>query len=241
MSAVASNMREALARLDRGDAQGAREVLAQMREAAVLDLPSSARANGSMRSPGAGGSAWGGEVATYREQAFAVWREWQKDKTRKLFRRPVPLLVTHTTSTATGTLYDNFRVPVDYAFFVEDIRGTLRMDSMTGETLAVTGIGNPNLVERCLMKAMNARISLSDEDDTFPLIATTDNASTLALSDVLIQVGGDPIVNVIPDLVPPGHRVRMGVTRFDTTAAIGGAATKYGLVLTGTFVRVPAS
>lgn len=143
----------------------------------------------------------------------------------------IPLIVTLPTSaSAYSATYDTFVSKSDQILLISEIRPIVAIRAVTSETLTITNVGNLNSVrEREAMKAGNARATLKLPDQNWDL---TEDAVALPLNTApIILPRGRELV------IPPTQKVRMTVALTDTTAAIVGGSTDYGVLLIGQYTH----
>ncbi len=155
----------------------------------------------------------------------------------------VPLYATCGPGVVSGS--DTYRVPTTHELAIYQIGGLLTLDNYLTEYKTVVdagdatrGFGDPDLVGRVLMKAMNAMVDLKNSDREQKLI---DNHPT-PLSTLLRVVGGNVIDwSAAPHIVPAGETLTMSVTLTNQDVKMLGGNTKYGVVLLGHLIRVAKS
>ena len=170
-------------------------------------------------------AAWLQQYSPYKMRTPLTPQEYE--------RATVTMRTRLTTTTTSDTRV--FRNRATHSMLILSIRGHLAFNAITSETLAITGIGNPFILDRAMMKAMNCRLQLSNQDRQIPLF---EGGQDLALSTILPEVGGAPIYYDPPHIVLPGQTVLLSSALQDTTGAIVGASTDYGVNLDVVFVRV---
>ena len=148
----------------------------------------------------------------------------------------VTIAVAINTGTSGGSASDDFRVPEDEDFVIEEIRGHLSFNNWDGETLTITGLGQPTPTDRIAIKAYNARILLENIDSKRKLFDEND----ISLGDILAASGGQPIrggSGLRPAFViAHGQTLRMTATLRDTASALVGGESNYGVTLVGVFL-----
>jgi len=138
-----------------------------------------------------------------------------------------------TTSTTSGN--QTFRVRSDCALLIKSIRGHLAFNDPDGETLSITGLGNATVLDRIMIKSMNCRLQLENQDRTVPLFA---GGQDLPLSQILCHIGGKPVEFDPPHIVLPGQTLSLNTALQDTASAIVGGSTDYGVQIDGYWLRV---
>jgi hypothetical protein len=149
---------------------------------------------------------------------------------------PQVIVLRQPLNTTTTTNNDTYRVPSNYNFLIQRVRGHFGFKALTSETLSVTGVGNLGVVEHLLMKTSNCRIDFTNSDSK---LAIVDNQQ-LVLSAIMGELGGAPIEFDPPLVILEGQTIKATMTLTDTTAAVVGANAEYGLVLEGVLVRSDA-
>lgn len=148
------------------------------------------------------------------------------------FWRSEQLRAAITTSATTGTV--TYRTPANFNGLLFEIQGHLAFNAVTTETQSIAGIGNPGILERIALKAMNSRIALQNVDRGWKLFSTADKP----LSSILSILGGKPLVFNPPYILSDGEALQMDITSQDTAASVIGGSTNVGLDLIALFVRV---
>lgn len=129
----------------------------------------------------------------------------------------------------------NFRVRSNHVLLITTIRGHLAFNDLDGETLAITGLGNPDMHDRLFIKAMNCRMDLMNQDRNIKIF---EGGQTLPLAQLLPMTGGEPIRFDPPHIVMPGQTIQLDTTLNETAAALVGGSTDYGVQIDGILVRV---
>ena len=146
----------------------------------------------------------------------------------------VPMMAVLQVGTTTSS--DKYTIPGDHMLLIHEIRGHLLMKSMTSETVAITGIGNPSFLDRVAMKAMNCKVGLVQNESKLDILGDT-NENTLGM--LVGLPGSRPLkFDKVPQKVLRGNTLLMTCELVDTTASIVGGATEYGLAIIGTLVKV---
>lgn len=166
-------------------------------------------------------------------QQFTPWQLQSPLTPHEFEQAAITMRTRLTTSTTSGT--QTFRVRSTHVLLIKSIRGHLAFNAVTGETLAITGVGNPGVLERMQIKAMNCRMTLENQDRTIPLFA---GGQDLPLSQILTNLGGKPLEFDPPHIVLPGQTLSLATTLQDTTGAIVGGSTDYGVQVDGYWLRV---
>lgn len=147
--------------------------------------------------------------------------------------QPVIVVLRTPLNTTTTSNSDTYRVPNPYNLLVQRVRGMFGFRALTSETLTITGVGNPDIIERVMMHASNCRVELKNDDKDYDVI---DNQQ-LVLAPILPELGGAPVEFDPPLNVLTGQTLKMTVSLNDTTTAVVGGNSEYGLVLEGVLVR----
>lgn len=155
----------------------------------------------------------------------------------------IPLVARLAATDTTGS--QQFRAPATHKLAIKEIWGHLALFALASETLDLSAVmvGNftnsPMLSERVLMKAMNARLTLKNNDRTQNII--DGGVGSLSLNAILPMCGGRVVKFDEPHIVPAGETLEMAVSLAQSTASILGGATEYGVILVGDYVRVKSS
>lgn len=137
-----------------------------------------------------------------------------------------------TSASAPGT--DQYKAPGDMDFFAFQVHGYVRMPTLNSEPSAILGWLNLPPSERWLVKAQNCLVGLLNQDKNHKFF---DGNQDLELAAIMPPMG-------IPLVFPPeapmvlnsGSTIKATFTLQDSTTAIIGNSTKYGVVLTGVLV-----
>lgn len=161
---------------------------------------------------------------------------------------------------AAASATDTFRVEGGWAFVAWEMRAHIGMNSMSTEALSTTAtslLALPGAKNRTIVKAMNARCTLSLPDAEGVGIIETDvqnstgqlSVDGLPLSALMPLCGGAPVRwvegnDVLPLIIPEDNRIKC-VTTLNDVATVGGAtsagaSTEYGVSLIGAFIRARA-
>lgn len=126
--------------------------------------------------------------------------------------------------TTTGN--DTYPAPGNRQIIIGEIHPHLALINAAGESLAIANLGNPSLADREILKMMNCRVQLQVKNHSLDLFQ---NASkTISLNSLRKRP-----MNLwhAPYIVPMGGLLQMDATLVDTTAAVVGGETEYGLML----------
>lgn len=149
--------------------------------------------------------------------------------------RKITLRLRATLTTAATSATDEYKVPTTYALLIHSIRGDVAFNNPDGETLNITGIGNPMVLDRIALKAMNCTASLVNRDRSDEKIIG--EKRDVPLSALMDLVGGKPEEYDPPHIVLGGQTLQGSFALTDTGASIVGASTDYGFVINATLVR----
>lgn len=138
------------------------------------------------------------------------------------------------------------RAPATHNLIIDQIFGHVALVNWATETLDLSAekVGNfssaPNVRDRLLMKAMNARVQLVNTDRAQNVI--DGGLGSLNLAAVVPVLGGRVVDwREAPHVVPSGEQLQLSITLVQNVAGIRGGATEYGLILVGRYVRIKAS
>lgn len=163
------------------------------------------------------------------------------DENRGLQLRPaiVTLSAAITTSTASQTNNDDFRVSTNEDFVVYEVRGLLHVNSWIAETLSIVGIGNPTTLDRAYMKASQCLINIKNKDTRVDI---TEHAN-IPLSSIMVEFGGSPLRfggETRPAwIIPHNTTVQMTATLQSSDTTLIGASTNYGVMISGVYLSRP--
>ena len=136
-------------------------------------------------------------------------------------------------NTTPGT--DTYKVPADQNLVVFSMQGYVRFTALNTEPTVMLGSLNPDPSERMLVKAMNCLVQVVDSDRT-AIGGVFDNGETTL--GRLMPPLGVPMTWPLeaPQLWESGHTLKATFTLQDSTTAIVGNATIYGVLLVGALV-----
>lgn len=136
---------------------------------------------------------------------------------------------------AVGTDFDTYRVPGTHKLAITGVRGHLAMIGMASEVLNLGNLtSNTSVQDRALMKAMNCRVALKNDDDNVKLTEGRD----LSLADILELAGGKELDWAdAPHVIERGKTIRADMTLVQSDAYVLGGATEYGVVINGILLR----
>lgn len=134
-------------------------------------------------------------------------------------------------STTPGT--DSYRVPADQDLIVLGLQGYVTFPTLQTEPTAILTFLNLDPSERIFVKAQNCLARLENVDRSLGVF----DARDIPLASVTPPVGAPMYFPLeMPYVVPATHTLRATFTLQDSTAAIVGNASGYGLLLTGTLI-----
>lgn len=134
-----------------------------------------------------------------------------------------------------STTADNeeYQVPSDTDLVVFSIQGYLRFPTLNTEPTSMLGFLNPDPSERWFVKTQNCLVQLLHKDRS---LNAFDNRS-IPLSAISPPVGAPMYFPPeTPYIVPGGHKLRAEFTLQDSTSAVVGSSTRYGLLLAGALI-----
>lgn len=171
--------------------------------------------------PGAGGVA--GRIASYLQEVLML---------SPAAVRGVGLGFSASLGNTTPVSY-TYKVPSDQELVVFSVHGYLRFPTFNTEPSVILSFLNPDPSERWFLKSQNCLVSLTNIDRSLPIFDSQD----VPLSSITPPVGA-PLYFPLdaPLLVPAGHNLRATFQLQDSTAAIVGNSTVYGLMLTGALI-----
>lgn len=137
------------------------------------------------------------------------------------------------TPTATAPATDTYRVPSDQDLVVFSLQGYLQFTTLNTEPTAILGYLNLDPSERWFVKAQNCNLKLENTDRNL----TVFDARDIPLSAISPPVGAPMYFPPdVPYIIPAGHSLAATFTLNDSTTAIVGSASKYGILLTGALI-----
>lgn len=146
----------------------------------------------------------------------------------------VVVLLEAALSTTTTSATDDFKAPGDSDLVIFGVQGFVRMPSLNTEPTTILGWLNLVPTERWLVKAQNCLAGLRNVDRKHKVF---DGDVDVPLSAIMGPTGFPFIFPPEAPLIIPQSEVLQGTfTLQDTTAAIVGNATRYGLLLSGVLV-----
>ena len=138
-------------------------------------------------------------------------------------------------STTPGT--DEYSIPSDQDLVILGIQGYLQMPSLHTEPQVVAS-ANVDPSERWFVKAQNCTVQLLHKDRSLSIF----DQRALPLSAITPPVGQTMwFPPEMPIIIPGSHRLVATFTLVDSTAAIVGNSTNYGVNLIGALVAKDAN
>lgn len=136
------------------------------------------------------------------------------------------------------TVNDVYRVPETHKLAITEIRGHLALLAITAEVAFAGGlIADTTLLGHILAKAMNCRLQLK-VNDTSLLVTDSTSDNTISLASILEIAGAKGLDwSLCPFVVKGGQTLRMDAALIDAAASIVGAATEYGIHVSGFLMR----
>jgi len=126
-------------------------------------------------------------------------------------------------------------VPADQKLVVFSAQGFLRFTALNTEPTVMLGSLNPDPSERYLVKAMNCIVQVVDSDRS-SIGGMFDNGEA-TLGSIMPPVGAPMTWPVeAPMLFESGHTLKATFTLQDSTTAIVGNNTVYGILLIGALI-----
>lgn len=128
---------------------------------------------------------------------------------------------------------NTYKVPGDQDLVITSVRGFLRFPTLNSEPTSILGYLNIDPSERFLVKAQNCLVSLLNVDRSLEMFEG--GATPLAS---MMPPWGTPLDFPLdmPNIVPAGMNLRATFTLQDTTSAVVGNSTVYGLLLVGALI-----
>ena len=135
------------------------------------------------------------------------------------------------TNTTPGT--DEYSVPSDQDLVVLGIQGYLQMPTLNTEPTAILSWLNLEPSERWFVKSQNCTVQLLHKDRSLNVF----DQRALPLSAITPTVGAAMwFPPEMPLIVPASHKLQATFTLTDSTTAIVGNSTNYGVLLMGALV-----
>ena len=134
-------------------------------------------------------------------------------------------------STTPGT--DEYMVPSDQDLVVFSMQGYLRFPTLNSEPTTMLGFLNVDPSERWFMKTQNCLVQLLHKDRSLNVF----DQRAIPLSAISPPVGAAMYFPPeTPYIVPGGHKLQATFTLQDSTAAVVGNSTQYGILLVGALI-----
>lgn len=150
--------------------------------------------------------------------------------------QPVTVILSAALLVGTTSGSDTYQVPNPYTLLVKRVRGHIGFNNYTGETLSITGIGNPGFLDRLAMKAANCAVEFKNTSKKYDIFDNNDNTK-MRVSDLISQIGGEAVEFNPPLVVLTAQVLEADMTLNDTNATVVGASTDYGIIVEGVLVR----
>lgn len=137
-----------------------------------------------------------------------------------------------TTSTPTGSA--KYRVPSDQELVVFACSGFIKFSSLNTEPTAILGWLNLDPSERWFVKTQNCSVGLKNVDRSLDVF---DGDGVVSMAAITPPVGVPMYWHPeAPNIFNSSHTLQATFTLGDTTSAIVGNSTTYGLLLTGNLI-----
>ena len=138
----------------------------------------------------------------------------------------IQLVAAILSGTTTGQVKHN--CPSNFVTLIFGIEGHLAFNLPASETLSVTNLGNLTVQDRVLLKAMNTRLALQNENrKAYKYFETADKP----LSAILKTAGGTPLEFMPPIIASPADVLVLDISTQSTESTIVGASTNVGVDL----------
>lgn len=133
----------------------------------------------------------------------------------------------------TSPATDSYKVPSDQELVIFSIQGYMRFPTLNTENTAILSYLNLDPSERWIVKSQNCIVQLENIDRSLKIF---DNAE-VPLGAIMPPMGSPMFFPVeAPMLVPSSHNIRGTFTLQDSTSAIVGNSTVYGILMTGALI-----
>lgn len=137
-----------------------------------------------------------------------------------------------TTSLTQSTV--KYRIPADQELIIFSIHGFLKFTTLNSETTAILTWLNLEPSERWFVKSQNCNLGLKNFDRSLDVF---EGDGVVPMSAITPPVGVPMYFHPeAPCIFNAGHTLQATFTLSDTTAAIVGGSTTYGVVLTGNLI-----
>lgn len=148
--------------------------------------------------------------------------------------RGVGVTMSAALSTSTTQSTVKYRVPADQELIVFSVHGFLKFSSLNTETTAILGWLNLDPSERWFVKTQNCNVAVKNFDRGLDMF---DGDGAIPMSAITPPVGVPMFFHPeAPCIFNAGHTIQTTFTLGDTTAAIVGGTTTYGVVFTGNLI-----
>lgn len=155
----------------------------------------------------------------------------------------IPLYTTLSTAQPIGSA--TYTLPSNMKFRLRKITPHIAPLLVSNETITRPGNFQPqnlagdvfaggDVIDRLYGKAMNCRVNIALQSRAFDLTFN----QAFALSDLMSENGVAPGFADQPGLILQGTTIDLNAGLIDTTAAVVGSPTEYGVLLIGSFIRV---
>lgn len=135
-----------------------------------------------------------------------------------------------------GPDFDTYKVPSQYKLTIEKIAAHIVMLDFVNEVLAIGNLPDfVNIEDRIRLKASNARVTLKNDDTGIYLLGEN---HPFNLGTLVHPHRSEIDYGSAPQIVLPGQTLRLDLSLVQSGAAILGASTEYGIVISGLLTRV---
>lgn len=143
--------------------------------------------------------------------------------------RPLQLTLQASLNSTTAGSSD-YKIPKDQDAFIFSMQGFVRMPTLNTEPQTILGYLNLDPSERIYVKTQNCLVQLQNIDRSYTVM----EENSLPLSAITPPYGSPLYYPVeAPLVLPAGHTFKATFTLQDSTAAIIGNASNYGISLMG--------
>ena len=144
----------------------------------------------------------------------------------------VTLSAALTTTTTQASV--KYRVPSDQELIVFSVHGFLKFAAISAEPTAILGWLNLDPSERWFVKTQNCNVGVKNFDRSLEMF---DGDGAVPMSAITPPVGSPMFFHPeAPCIFNAGHTIQATFTLGDTTAAVVGGSTTYGVILTGNLI-----
>lgn len=174
--------------------------------------------------PDGSGAPAAGRIASFLQEAL--------DLSPAVVRGVGVTLSASLSNTSPGVV--KYRVPGDQELVVFSIHGFIRFSSLSTEPTAILTWLNLDPSERWFVKTQNCSVGLKNVDRSLDVF---EGDGTVPLSAIAPPVGSPMFFHPeAPCIFNAGHTLQATFTLNDSTSAVVGNATTYGLILTGNLI-----